>query len=187
MMKRNGFLTTALMMLLLLGAGTAHAQQTGAQFGLVYGLSVPDADNTNPFKVWGLKGQAFMAPQFTIGGYYWQSDRSGQISSANKFAYELTGIETAYHLLTQQGDTSFAVRAGVTKVSENPNLIDMTFSPYHYGIALGYDYYLTNHTSVGFEGSYIHVLPGRTTMGGMEYDTQSFNIISFLLSFLVRI
>lgn len=170
-------------LLLVLVSPAAQADGKGSQFGLLYGLSVPDAQNTNPFRMFGVKGEAFLLPTFSAGGYYLQSDKSGQQSVANKFSYSLTGIETAYHLPSASGDTYIALRIGVTKLLATSGGNDLIFSPYHYGLATGYDFYIGEYLSLGFEGSYLHAQPGRTqNSSGIEFNEPSFNILSFLVS-----
>lgn len=186
MKTRKGFRHLICALLLLAWGAPSHAARN-SQFGIMYGFSVPDADNTNPFHLFGVKGEAFMTPIFSFGGYYLLSDRSGQKDSTEQFAYSLHGVEAAYHIAADSGDTFIAVRTGVTKVRQSPGGVDMTFSPYHYGIATGYDYYITEKVALGFEGSYLHVLPGRTTLGATDYLQKSFNIISFLVSIQVRL
>jgi hypothetical protein len=160
---------------------------TNSQFGIVWGLSVPDADNTGVFHIFGVKGEEFMTPQISFGGYFFVSDHSGENSDADKFRYSLTGVETAYHLPSGSGDTFIAVRMGVTKLRMTPNGNDVTYSPYHYGVATGYDYFMTSWLALGFEGSYLHVLPGRTNVVSGTYDLPSFNIISFLITMQFRL
>ena len=172
---------------LTMWAPALFADGAGSEFGVVYGLSVPDAENTGAFRLFGVKGEAFILPQFSIGGYYLESDNTGQISDAIKFNYNLTGVEAAYHLPASDGDTYIAFRMGLTKLRENPNLVDTTYSPYHYGFATGFDYYLTSMFSIGFEGSYLHVLPGRTQLNSVIYEQPSFNLINFLVSLQLRL
>ena len=69
---------------------------------------------------------------------------------------------------------------GITKIETNPNGSNVTFSPYHYGIATGYEYKLMERIVLGFEGSYIHVQRGKTTQNGATILQDSFNIMSFL-------
>lgn len=159
----------------------------GSQFGVMYGLSVPDVDNTNMYRLFGVKGEAYLIPQFSAGGYYLQSDKSGEISPTQKFRYSLAGIEAAYHIPAASGDTFISFRMGMTKVQMNPSNTTVTYSPYHYGIATGYDYFLTSWFSVGFEGSYLHVLPGRSIVNETTYDQNSFNLINFLISLQLRL
>lgn len=159
----------------------------GSQFGIVYGLSVPDAENTKHYFMFGIKGAAFVSPAVSLGGYYFQSDTKGELSVTQKFRYSVTGMETAYHMPAATGDTFVAVRIGVTKVENTQGGSDLVFSPYHYGVALGYDYFLGSYASLGFEGSYLHALPGRTISNDVIYETKSFNIISFLVSLQIRL
>ena len=163
-----------------------HADKN-SQFGILWGLSVPDADNTNPFHLFGVKGASFLSPALSVGGYYIVSDHAGEVSTANKFRYSLTGIEGAYHIPAATGDTFIATRIGIAKLQKTPNGTDTTFSPYHYGIASGYDYYFNSFLSIGFEGSYIHCIPNRTNVNGVDINLDSFNIISFLISLQLRL
>lgn len=168
-------------------APRAFAADKGSQFGVLYGFSIPDAQNTNMFHMFGVKGSAFFHPLFSAGGYILQSDKAGQKSNEDKFTYSLAGVEPAFHISTATGDTFIAVRIGVTKLQTTKETKDMTFSPYHYGVATGYDYYITNNISLGFEGSYLHVQPGRTEQDNVKYEEKSFNLLNFLVSVQVRL
>jgi hypothetical protein len=172
---------------LLAGGSPLHAADKNSQFGMLYGFSVPDVDNTNAFHVFGVKGEAFLAPQFSVGGYYLVSDKSGQKSDDEKFNYSLHGVQAAYHIAASNGDTFIAFRIGLSKIRQTQSNQDLIFSPYHYGIATGYDFYLTSYLSMGFEGSYLHVLKDRNLSGSVEYDQKSFNIINFLVSLQLRL
>ena len=159
-----------------------------SQFGFTYGFSVPDANNVGAYKLAGIKGETFIFPMLAIGGYFLNSDSSGQTNNAanNKFTYAMDGLSLAYHSTNQGGDSYLALRIGVSKVRMNPQGTDVIYSPYHYGLASGYDYYITNNISMGFEGSYIHVLPGRSTVNNVTFDQPSFNTINFMISVQLR-
>ena len=66
---RYGSMERSIFKILLIAAATmacgAHADGAGAQFGIVYGMSVPDAENTNPYRMAGVKGEAFITPAFS--------------------------------------------------------------------------------------------------------------------------
>jgi hypothetical protein len=175
---------TALLLSFALGAreGFAQSNAPASQFGLVMGYSVPDAENTKPFQLYGVKGAAFLSPIFSFGGYYLLSDTSGQPSSSDKFSYSLHGIEAAYHFGGTNGDTFTGVRIGLTKVHQTPEGQNVTFSPYHWGVVSGHDFHVLSWLSLGFEGSYIHAQRGRTSVGTDRFERKSFNIISFLLT-----
>ncbi len=177
--RKNGFFILSIFVLLVAGPA-AYGQNITAQFGLLYGLSVPDAENTNPYYMYGFKGAAKLAPWFSTGGYFLVSDKTGQPSSTEKFKYSLAGVAATYHYAGGTGDMWTSLRMGITKINSNPNGTDSTFSPYHYGIATGYDYKLFYNVIIGFEGSYIHVQTGKTTQNAVTILQDSFNIMSFL-------
>src|SRR5207302_1467226 len=117
--KRDGIFLITILTAICVWGPSLFAADKGSQFGMMYGLSVPDADNTNAFRAFGIKGESFIVPQFSMGGYYLQSDHSGEVSSSQKFRYSLTGIEAAYHIAAAQGDTFIGFRMGMTKLQEN--------------------------------------------------------------------
>lgn len=160
----------------------AIAADKGAQISLVGGLSVIDAENTGAFKLAGIKGSAFIANSVTIGGYYLGSDSSGERSSDDKFTYSMLGVETGYHMGASNGDAFVALRVGLSKVVNSPAGTPITFSPYHYGLVAGYDYGIAKNFAIGFEGSFLRVLNGRTSLTGVTYERDPFNVISFLLT-----
>lgn len=96
-------------------------------------------------------------------------------------------MQAGYNIPTSNGDTTLALRVGLSKIKANPTGVDVTFSPYHYGVSVGYDYNLTKWFSFGFEGSFLHVLDGRTTQSGTLYERNPFNIISFLIALQFKI
>lgn len=164
------------------------AGDKGAQFGLTGGLSAVDAPNTKPFNFTGIKGSVFLAKSFTIGGYYLGSDSSGEGSSTETFRYSIIGLEASYRIGDNAGEGFAAFRAGLTKVTNNtPAQETIIYSPYHYGAAAGYDYNLNGWSMVGFEGSFLKVFNGRTSLGGVTYERDGFNIISFLISLQFKI
>jgi hypothetical protein len=184
-MGRN--LRSLILSFLVLSGAQALADGKGSQFGLMYGHSVPDAENTNTYILTGVKGEAFFTPQLSAGGYYLMSDGSGEPSILEKFRYSFHGIQGAYHMPASGGDIFIALRMGVTKIQHTVNTVDVTFSPYHYGIATGYDYHMGKYIALGFEGSYLHVQRGRTTQAGSSVLLDSFNVINFMLSLQVRL
>ncbi|MGE4133027.1 MAG: hypothetical protein AB7F86_15405, partial [Bdellovibrionales bacterium] len=163
-----GLVRTSLFLTLLATTWVARAADSGgANFGALYGVSIPDVENTSPYMLMGFKGSAFLAPFFSTGGYYLASDKQGQPSATDKYTYILAGVEGMYHIPSGAGDTYFGLRIGISKVKTNPSSVDTTFSPYHYGIATGYDYTLWNLIVIGFEGSYIHLQTGKSHQSGV--------------------
>lgn len=162
----------------------AHAEG-GSQLSFDYGLSVPDMANTNPHDMWGVKGSTFWGSNFSIGGYYLLS-RYQQGLSGQSFDYTLSGVEAAFHLPNGGGDTYLGIRGGLTKVHQIPGGVDVIYSPYHYGLVLGYDYVVGSVFTVGFEGTYLHVEAANTTVNNVEYDEAKFGLMNFLVSFGFR-
>lgn len=164
----------------------AVAADGGAQVGVAGGLSAVDADNTKPFVLSGIKGSVYVASAVSIGGYYLASDSSGEASPTETFKYSLLGLDAAYRF--NGGAGFFAFRAGLTKVqNNNATGNQLIYSPYHYGIASGYDYPVYKIVTLGFEGSFLRVFPGRTSLSGVTYERDAFNIISFLVTLQFKI
>lgn len=159
----------------------------GSQMGVMWGYSVPDAANTQPYRLFGVKGSAFLTPQITLGGYYLMTDNSGQPPNGDKFRYSIHGIESSYHIPNSGGETVVGVRVGMTKVHGKEGTTDLVYSPYHYGLAVGYDWYLFTKLSFGFEGSYVHVLKGRTTYGTGTIESSPFDMLNFMLTLQFRL
>ncbi len=166
----------------ILASGPLLAADRAAQAGFMYGYSVPDAQNTNPFILYGVKGSAFLSNNFSTGGYFLVSDKQGAPSSQEKFRYSVSGVHATAHIPSGTGDTFVGVRIGITKVNRNPNGLDSTFSPYHYGLATGYDYHFTPYLTLGFEGSYLHIQPGKTSQSGTVVEMDAFNIMNFMMT-----
>lgn len=174
-------------MILFIAGTNAFAQEAGgSQFGAVYGLSVPDADNTNAHKLFGAKGSAFLKPTFSIGGYYFVADND-QGTGGREFDYSLSGLETTFHMPAGTGDTFFGIRFGLTKVKTDFSGEEVILSPYHYGIVAGYDYLMAPWLAIGFEGSYLYVEDSNTTKNSIRYDEDTFSTIHFLVTLQLRL
>lgn len=175
-----------LFILILVSTLPAFAQQgTNAQFGIVYGSSVPDADNTKPYLMTGVKGAAYVYPAWSVGGYYFFSDSSGQ-PAGEKFKYSLHGVDAAYHVPSGPGEVFFSLRGGFSKVEKTDTGTAVTFSPYHLGFATGYDYLIMPWCAIGFEGSFYHLKKSNTSRAGTDYNLDAFRIINFLVTLQIR-
>ena len=163
--------------------GWAEGESTGSQAGILFGYSVPDAQNSNPHRLFGVKGSASFSPNLRMGGYYYVSGTEVG-TAAVKFDYSLHGIEGILRL----ADGSYlGLRAGITKVRTAPSGKNVIFSPYHYGAAIGYDYALTSWVSMGYEGSFVYVEKSNTTSGGTYYSQEDFSVLSFLITLQFRL
>jgi hypothetical protein len=178
--KKYFFVVIALIATL---TNTAWAQEAGngAKAGLAFGYIVPDADDTNPRKISGVTGMADLTPAFSFGGYYLLSP-SEDGTGGRDFAVSIHGLAAMYNLVGNRGTTFFGVRAGLSKVRTENSGVKLIFSPYHYGIAAGYDYYVLSRLTFGFEGNFLRYKESNTTEGGTKYIEPSFNTVSFLIA-----
>lgn len=158
----------------------------GSKFGLLAGYSVPDADNTNPHQLYGVKGSANITGALGLGGYYIVSGTE-EGSGGIKYDYSLHGLELNYSMGAGSGETYLGFRVGLSKVRTTLSGTDVLFSPYHYGFVVGHDFPITSWFLVGFEGSYLRVEKSSTTQGVTAYQADKSNIINFLLSFSIKL
>lgn len=179
-MLRNGLLTILIFVLFPL---IGFADDTGgAKIGLVFGFSVPDADNTTPKQMWGVVGDGKISPNLSLGGYYLIADKS-QGSGGRDFKFSVHGLALTYHQAQGNGDAYYGIKAGLSKVETNDGAgTELIFSPYHYGIVVGYDYSVWSLMSLGFEGNYLTYQESNTTTGGVTYIEKKFSTISFIMS-----
>ncbi len=162
------------------------ADGAGSQVGLAYGLSIPDAEDSNPHYIAGIKGAAYLTPTFGLGGYYLNTSK--QIGTGSTpFDYSLGGIDAIFHLGGGKGDTFVSFRVGMTKVHTKEGTTKLIYSPYHYGGAAGYDYYLTSWLTLGFEGSFTFVEASSTNKSGTRYELDSFSVMNFLATLQFRL
>jgi hypothetical protein len=171
----------------LLLSAQAFAEGGGAQFGMVGGYSVPDADNTNPHQLYGFKGSANVTGGIGLGGYYLLTGSAEGVSGGNtRWDYSLHGVELNFALGATSGTTYMAVRVGLSKVNTTQSGVDLLFSPYHYGFVIGHDYNFWGPCYVGFEGSYLRIENSSTTAGGTSYIIDKSNVMNFLIALTFR-
>jgi hypothetical protein len=180
------FKSTVISLILMLSA-QALAEGSGAQFGIIAGYSVPDADNTNPHQLYGFKGSAAITSGIGLGGYYLLTGSAEGASGGNtRWDYSLHGVELNFAMGGSAG-TYIGVRVGLSKVNTTQASTDLLFSPYHYGFVIGHDVPVWGPMSVGFEGSYLRIENSSTTVGGTSYLIDKSNIMNFMLSISFRL
>lgn len=158
---------------------SAKAQDRAALMGLAYGITVPDADNTNPRFMFGFTGTAYLGTSFSFGGYYYMGGAE-EGSGARNFNYSMAGLQAFYNLPLGQTATFFGAKFGMTKLKTRPGNADLIFSPYHMGIAAGSDYFITERICVGVEGFFLRMSNSTTNLNGQAYSEDSFNLIGFM-------
>lgn len=166
-----------------------RAEGASAQFGVVGGYSVPDAENTNPHQLYGVKGSANVNGGLGLGGYYLLTGSAEGASGGNtRWDYSLHGVELNYSLANNgKGITYLAFRVGLSKVNTTQSSVDLLFSPYHYGFVVGYDFPVWGVFNIGFEGSYLRIENSSTTSGGTSYIIDKSNIMNFLVALSFRL
>ncbi len=162
---------------------------SSGEFGIIGGLAVPDLTKANPHRVFGIRGHAVLGASLGVGGYYLVSGKE-EGSNGTKFEFSMHGFELAYHMPNNTGDIYFGLRVGVTKIRTKDvgNTIDLMFSPYHYGVAVGQQYFFwTNMIGIGYEGSILHAQPARTSdTTGAPFYQDAFNMLSFMGTLQLR-
>jgi len=146
---------------------------------VVYGLSVPDSENTRTHTLYGVNAGAYLMQTFTIGGYHYISNTQKGPNSGN-FNFSLTGLEGRYYLATGEKQVFMSLRAGVSKLNNTINGEGVIFSPYHWGVASGYSTNIWRRLGLGIEGSFLSFGRSKTTNSGTLHEFKPFHAISFL-------
>lgn len=188
MEKKFLVIKTLIAIAALLLSTRVFAEGPSAQFGFIAGYSVPDAENTNPHQLYGVKGSANINGGLGLGGYYLLTGSAeGASGGSTRWDYSLHGVELNYTLNSGTGMTWLGFRVGLSKVNTTQSSVDLLFSPYHYGFVIGHDYSIWGPLCVGFEGSYIRIENSSTTSGSTTYLIDKSNVMNFLISFSFRL
>lgn len=131
----------------------SHAQARG-YLGVQAGISVPDYDGADSRLGYGATAGARLGGEFGIGVYYMSSANEETINQVDQdFNYDLYGFEGSFHFEGVADGAYVGARVGISKVE----FANTDFSPTHYGLLFGYDYFLHEMWSLGLEGSYMRV------------------------------
>lgn len=174
-----------IVILILTSSNLVLAQNNsgGAKAGLIYGYNVPDADNTKPHRAWGLTGSAMISANISFGGYYILADKQ-EGTGGRQFETSLHGLSLSHNIPASNGVTFMGIRAGISKLetTDVASGDELIYSPYHWGIAAGYDHKVASFLSIGFEGSYLIFDDSETSTNGATYTEDSFRSIMFAVS-----
>jgi hypothetical protein len=121
-----------------------------AWVGGLFGLSVPNADNSSSRGMFGITGGAKIGDNLGVGGYSLSSQKD---ETFGKFNYDLFGVQVSYHFDGDATGAWFGGRIGTTKVDSGA----LNFSPMNIGAVAGYDYLLAQHISLGGEVSWMSI------------------------------
>lgn len=146
------FLIAAIAILTLGLATPAHAAEIPhAWVGGLFGLSVPNADNTSSRGMYGITLGAKLGDNLGLGGYYMSSQKDESI--IGKFNYDLFGVQLSFHFDGDATGAWFGGRIGTSKV----NTTSGSYSPMNLGAVGGYDYLLAEHISLGGEVNWMSI------------------------------
>ena len=154
---------------MVLSTFATNAQaQVKAYAGGLLGLSIPSASNTSARMAYGILGGARIDNELGFGGFYFTSSKdetSGGVSAP--FDYSIYGLEGSFAF--DNIATNFYVGARVALTKIKVGTID--FSPFAWGLHLGYDYMLNPHLSIGGEAGFLSV--GSATNGASSLQSHT--------------
>lgn len=173
-MKRISGLLTALILL----ATSSQAWGQSAWVGGLFGLSIPNAENTTSRGTYGITGGAKIGSELGAGAYFLTSAKD---EARGKFDYELYGVELAYHFEGEANGVYAGARLGTSKVTGS-NVAAGTFStsPMHYGAVVGLNKMLGENFSLGGEAAFFQVASANTTAGLATVSIPSFTTLNFM-------
>jgi hypothetical protein len=120
-----------------------------AWVGGLFGLAVPNYDNTSSRGMFGVTLGAKLGDNLGIGAYYLSSAKD---ENAGRFNYDLFGVQLSYHFDGDATGAWFGGRVGTSKID-----VGQTYSPMNIGAVAGYDYMLTDHLSLGGEVNWMSI------------------------------
>ena len=181
LLRKNIAIVFIAALLVFLFQVPAHADggETGWVGGL-FGLSVPNADNTTSRTMYGLTAGAKVGSEFGIGLYYLTSRQNETINAVSTpFNYDLYGVDFGYYFEGDAKGVYFGGKLGTSKLSTNNTAAQgVTTSPMHYGVFAGYNYMIGSNFSIGGEASYISV----SSSNGNGLQINQFSMLDFLAS-----
>ena len=170
-MKRYSVLF-ALILSSLFSASIASAQAKGYA-GVLAGFSVPDAEDTSGRPILGILGGARLDGEWGFGGYYLTSSNEESAAGVDfDFDYSIYGMEGSFHMEGVADGAFVAARVGMAKVE----VAGESFSPFAWGLGIGYDYFFNENMSGGLEAGFLNVQGKKK--GALELD--SFTMLNFL-------
>lgn len=157
-----------------MSTSSAHAADPTAWVGGIFGLAVPNADDTTSRAIYGLTGGAKIGSELGVGVYYLTSQKDEDLTGGvkGKFDFDLYGVELAYHFEGEAKGVYLGGRLGTSKVRVGTPLGNVSTSPFHWGLVAGYNHMIGDHFSIGGEANFMSVA---------EADNiKSFNTLNFL-------
>lgn len=183
MKNSHRYLATFILLFSILSAGPqAQAEAQGFVGGLL-GMSVPDAEDSSARPMFGINGGAMLGTEYSLSGYYLTSSQEEDVDGTKiDFNYALYGVQGAYHFEGEAKGVWFGLKLGMSKLDVGVGALKVNTSPMHWGLAAGYDYWMTDMISIGGEASYISIAESDETINGVTVTTDAFGTINLLAS-----
>ena len=141
------------------------AEPSHAWVGGLFGLSVPNYDQTTSRGMFGITAGAKLGDNLGVGAYYLSSAKD---ENGTKFNYDLYGVQLSYHFDGEANGAWFGGRVGTSKI----NVGSSSYSPLNIGAVGGYDYMFTDHLSLGGEVNWMSISESQ--------PLKSFSTLNFL-------
>lgn len=149
--------------------------------GGLFGISIPDYEDTSARGMFGFTGGAKIGTEFGVAGYYLSSGKEESAEGATfDFDYNLYGVQFSYHFEGEAIGAWFGARLGLSKVTSRVSGVAIEGSPLHIGVAGGYDHFIADNVSLGGEISYLNVADFNETVSGVTVKSKAFNTLNFL-------
>ena len=189
---KSEILRTAILgVILAAGIGAAPATSAVALaepagwVGGLFGLSIPNYDNTSSRLMYGITGGAKVGTELGLGAYYLTSskDEDAAVAGGAKqpFNYDMFGIEFAYHFEGEAKGVYVGGRLGTSKIKAG-SPVSYTTSPVHYGAVGGYNKFLGENFSLGGEFNFMSVPESSVDVNGTSQKIKAFSMLNFLFS-----
>jgi hypothetical protein len=153
--------------------------------GGLFGVSVPNADNTTSRSIYGLTAGAKIGSDLGIGGYYMSSSKDETVAGvSSKFAYDLYGVEVGMHFEGEAKGAYFGGRLGTSKVTASVAGASISTSPFHWGAFVGYNHMIGGNFSLGGDVNFFSLAQSSATpLGSTTSQTiNAFNVLNFMAS-----
>lgn len=174
MLVRN-FVLSVFSLVAIVGFATpAQAQgiDSSGWIGGIFGIHIPDADDTSARPAFGITGGAKLGTEWGFGAYYLNSAKEETINRVKLgFDYTMYGVEGAYHFEGEAAGVYMGARLGMTNLEVGA----VDGKPMHWGLLAGYNHWLTENLSLGGEATYFNVADSDDNGIPLE----SFSIIAF--------
>lgn len=161
---------------------SANAAETSIWAGGAFGVLVPNKSGSTARPQYGITAGAKLGSEFGLGAYYLTSKKD-EAAPLGTFDLDFYGVEGSFHFEGEAKGAYFAARLGITKIDAETGATKVSVSPFHVGLAGGYNYAIAENVSVGGDIAFYSVSKGEaTSLTGAVVSVDSFSALGFLAS-----